>query len=90
MITISKMQEMDVIDINDGKKIGNVKDIEINLRDGKVTAVILPEEGNFLRFFKKEYDQVIPMSHIIKIGEDIILVDGKNLNLNHSVSYGEE
>jgi YlmC/YmxH family sporulation protein len=60
--------------VADGKKLGNIGDIEINLSTGKIEAVIVTGNGKVLGFFGREEDIVIPWKNIIKIGQDVILV----------------
>jgi YlmC/YmxH family sporulation protein len=74
MVKISEFQIKDVVNISDGKKLGNIGDIEINLQTGKVEAIIISGTGKILGFFGKDEDVVIPWKNIIKIGEDVILV----------------
>ncbi|MEH6992041.1 YlmC/YmxH family sporulation protein, partial [Neobacillus drentensis] len=69
----------DVVNVSDGKKLGNIGDIEINLSTGKIEAVIVTGNGKVLGFFGREEDIVIPWKNIIKIGQDVILVRYKNI-----------
>jgi YlmC/YmxH family sporulation protein len=78
MVKISDFQIKDVVNISDGKKLGNIGDIEINLQTGKVEAIIISGTGKILGFFGKDEDVVIPWKNIIKIGEDVILVRYKD------------
>jgi YlmC/YmxH family sporulation protein len=74
MVKISEFQIKDVVNVADGKKLGNIGDIEINLTTGKIEAVIVTGSGKVLGFFGREEDIVIPWKNIIKIGQDVILV----------------
>ncbi|MDF2788470.1 MAG: hypothetical protein K0S80_1568 [Neobacillus sp.] len=74
MVKISEFQIKDVVNVADGKKLGNIGDIEINLSTGKIEAVIVTGNGKVLGFFGREEDIVIPWKNIIKIGQDVILV----------------
>ncbi len=71
---ISEFQLKDVVNVSDGRKLGNIGDIEIDLNTGKIEAVIIARPGKMLGFFGKEEEVVIPWKHIVKIGEDVILV----------------
>jgi YlmC/YmxH family sporulation protein len=79
MVKISEFQIKDVVNVSDGKKLGNIGDIEINLSTGKIEAVIVTGNGKVLGFFGREEDIVIPWKNIIKIGQDVILVRYKNI-----------
>jgi YlmC/YmxH family sporulation protein len=79
MVKISEFQIKDVVNVSDGKKLGNIGDIEINLSTGKIEAVIVTGSGKVLGFFGREEDIVIPWKNIIKIGQDVILVRYKTV-----------
>ena len=79
MVKISEFQIKDVVNVSDGKKLGNIGDIEINLSTGKIEAVIVTGNGKVLGFFGREEDIIIPWKNIIKIGQDVILVRYKNI-----------
>lgn len=74
MIKISEFQMKDVVNVANGKKLGNIGDIDINVQTGKINAVIISGAGKVLGFFGREEDIVIPWKNILKIGEDVILV----------------
>ena len=71
-------REKEVVNICDGKKLGCVAEIEFNVCDGRLTAIIVPVEGGFLGLGSKERI-VIPWEKIVRIGEDVILVNGEGL-----------
>jgi YlmC/YmxH family sporulation protein len=77
LVRISEFQVKDVVNISDGKKLGNIGDIEINLDTGRIEAIVIGTGGKLLGFFGKEEDVVIPWKSIVKIGEDVILVRHK-------------
>lgn len=88
MIKISDFQMKDVVNVSDGRRLGNIGDIDINLQNGKIEAVIVGGTGRVLGFFGKEEDIIIPWKNIIKIGEDVILVRLKG-TAHHSDDNGE-
>jgi YlmC/YmxH family sporulation protein len=73
-VKISEFQIKDVVNVSDGKRLGNIGDIEINLSTGKIEAVIITSGGRVLGLFGKDEDIVIPWKNILKIGQDVILV----------------
>lgn len=85
MVKISEFQIKDVVNVSDGKKLGNIGDIEINLTTGKIEAVIVTSNGKVLGFFGREEDIIIPWKNIIKIGEDVILVRYKSIDERSTV-----
>jgi YlmC/YmxH family sporulation protein len=78
MVKISDFQTKDVVNVADGKRLGNIGDIEIDLNTGKIEAVVVSGGGKVLGFFGREEDIVIPWKNILKIGQDVILVRFKD------------
>ena len=71
-------REKEVINVCDGKKLGCVSEVEFNVCDGKLTAIVVPVESGFLGLGSKERI-VIPWDKIVRIGEDVILVNAEGL-----------
>jgi YlmC/YmxH family sporulation protein len=76
MIKTSELKQKEVINLNDGRRLGLVSDVEINMDTGHLEAIVIPAGGKFLGLFSKENDIVINWSNIKKIGVDVILVEG--------------
>lgn len=68
-------RQKEVININDGRRLGFVCDVEIDFESGRIEAIVIPGGGRLFGLIGKEKDYVIPWDRIKKIGEDIILVD---------------
>lgn len=71
---MSELQLKEIINISNGKRIGNIIDIIVT-NDGKISKLIV--EGRIGKKFlsgNKE-DKSIEWNQIVKIGDDIILVD---------------
>lgn len=71
---ISDFQTKDVINIVDGRKLGQISDLELDLRGGKIESIVVPNAGKFFGFFGGGADMVIPWRNIVKIGTDVVLV----------------
>ncbi|HAA24576.1 MAG TPA: YlmC/YmxH family sporulation protein [Ruminiclostridium sp.] len=72
---IAELRQKEVINISDGRRLGFVKDAEFSLETGRILSIVLPGPYSFFRLFGKETELVIPWKDVRKIGEDIILVD---------------
>lgn len=70
---LSELQNKDVINIIDGKKVGNIIDIEIE-SSGKMTSLIVEKSKFFVSMFSNKNELAIKWEQIEKIGEDVILV----------------
>lgn len=71
--TCSELREKEVINLCDGRRLGFVCDVEFELCDGRITAIIVPGESSLLGFGRCEMI-VIPWDKIETIGSDAILV----------------
>ena len=71
-------REKDVINVCDGRRLGCVAEVEFNVCDGHLTAIVVPLSGGFLGMGCKDR-LVIPWERIERIGEDVILVNAEGL-----------
>ncbi|MFC5703583.1 YlmC/YmxH family sporulation protein [Cohnella faecalis] len=71
---ISDFQTKDVINIVDGKKLGQISDLELDLRQGRIDSIVVPTSARFFGMFGGGTDVVIPWRNIVKIGADVVLV----------------
>lgn len=71
---ISDFQTKDVINIVDGKKLGQISDLELDLRHGRIDSIVVPNAGRFFGLFGSGTDVIIPWKNIVKIGVDVVLV----------------
>ena len=76
MVKISELKQREVININDGKRLGIVYDVEIDMEKGKIDAIVMPGTGRVMGIFSRESDVVVSWENIKKIGTDVILIDG--------------
>ena len=75
---IAKMSELkckEVICVADGRRLGFVCDVQLEVPEGCVKAIIVPGPCRFLGLFGRKDDYVIPWQCIRRIGPDIILVE---------------
>ncbi|ABR49019.1 Sporulation protein YlmC/YmxH [Alkaliphilus metalliredigens QYMF] len=77
MIRASDLTEKEVVSITDGKKLGYISDLEVDMERGRVTAIIVPIEGRMMGLFGKEEEQEVTWGEIKHIGVDVILVEIK-------------
>ena len=73
-MNLSDLQEKDIVNINNGKKIGKIVDAKIT-SDGKVEYLIIDERRSLRNFALNNSDVNIMFNQIKRIGEDVILVD---------------
>lgn len=77
MIKISDLRTLEVINVGDGRRLGPIKDIDLNLEEGRIAAVILAghQSARFMGLWGREQEIVVPWERVKKIGVDVILVD---------------
>ena len=90
MIKISEFQTKDVINIYDGKKLGTVQDIEIDLKTGRVDALVIPNQGRLFGWMGNGTEYIIPWRNIVKIGLDVVLVKLDDQRPYRTLETGEE
>ena len=71
---LSDLQLKEIVNILNGKRIGIIVDVVVDEK-GYIKTLVL-EERRGRRFSREEYN--ITWGQIVKIGDDIILVDTRN------------
>lgn len=79
---ISDFQTKDVINVVDGKRLGHISDLELDLRQGIIEAIVVPVNSKFMGLFGGGSDLIIPWKNIVKIGSDVVLVKMDGLAQN--------
>ena len=72
---LTQLQCKEVICIADGQRLGFISDVEVELPEGRICAIIVPGPCKVLGLWGRKDDYCIPWSCIRKIGPDIVLVD---------------
>ncbi len=68
-----QLRQKIVINLCDGAKLGYVVELEFDVCDGRICAVVVAKDCGFFAFGKNER-AVVPWDRIDRIGEDAILV----------------
>lgn len=76
-----ELQKKEVINILDGKRLGFLYDVEIDLQTGTIGSIIVPGHYRFFGLFGKGKEHIISYNDIKKVGDDIILVEYKDNDL---------
>ena len=74
-IKFSNLQCKEVICVSDGRRLGYISDIQIEVPEGNITAILVPGPCKFGGILGPHDDFCIPWHCICKIGPDIVLVD---------------
>lgn len=76
MLSTDKLKNKEVINIYDGRSMGFVSDIEVNIEKGTIEGIVIPTERGIFSFLNKgENDILINWEKVRTVGDDVILVD---------------
>ncbi|MBK5239909.1 YlmC/YmxH family sporulation protein [Clostridium sp.] len=81
MYSINNLRQMEIIDINSGSKMGYIKDLRVDCEDYRIISILLPSIKS--SWFNKNNSIEIPWEKVKKIGVDVILVDGSEVNMEN-------
>lgn len=68
-------KQKEVINVNDGKILGFVIDVQADFEKGEIHSIIVAKTGKIFNSINSKNNVTIPWNSIKKIGEDVILVD---------------
>lgn len=87
MITLSELQMKEVILLKEGKRLGHIVDLEIDVETGFIIEIIILDRQEKSSFFQKPIEMAIPWAQIKTIGEDMILIEDGEI---HQISLQED
>ena len=78
---ISDLRLLDVVNVKDGRRLGPIKDLDLDLERGVVKGIIVPGPSRSWGFFGsgKTEDFFVAWDRVKKIGVDVILVDAHDM-----------
>lgn len=80
MIRISDIMEKEIINVKNGKRMGYITDIEMDINEGKIVSFTIVGDGGGI--FSRSEGAVIFWNDILKVGCDTIIVNiGSELNI---------
>ena len=74
-MNLSDLQNKDIVNMVDGRKIGNIIDAKFNINSGVIEKLIIEPTKSL--FSLKNNEMEINFSEIKKIGEDVVLIEIK-------------
>ena len=82
--TFCELREREIVNVTDGKKLGKLTDMAFSC--GKIAGLIVPGEKKLLKNLTGSETIYIPFGCVLKIGDDVILVDLHNEKASQTVS----
>ena len=71
-ISFCKLKTKEVVNICDGRNLGNIIDMVMDSCTGKIIGIVVPCDKKFFSIFKSNNEIFIPYNRICKIGQDIL------------------
>lgn len=84
---ISDLSNKEIINYSEGRMMGKFDDLELDIDNGIIKSLIITGRSGFLGLFSDEADSFIDWDKIMKIGQDVIIVD---LSLNLEKNFKNE
>jgi len=75
---MSEFQVKEVVNVENGKLLGRIGDLDVNMVTGEIEHIVILGSGKMLGLFGRESDVIIPWKNIVRVGDDVILVRFKD------------
>lgn len=72
---ISDLKDMRIVNMANGKVLGKISDLVMDVNRGYVKAIVLPGGTRWPAFLSREKEVEVSWENIKKIGQDVIIVD---------------
>ena len=72
---LTQLQCKEVICVSNGQRLGFIEDVEVEIPEGTIRAILVPGGGKVLGLLGRKEDLRIPWHCIRRIGPDIVLVE---------------
>ncbi len=72
---LTELMSKDIINDEDGSKLGKICDLELDTTTGTIQNIIINRGFKFNNLFTSKEAAFIPYNKIIKIGNDVVIVD---------------
>lgn len=83
MIRVSDIMEKEIINVKNGKRMGFITDIDMDINEGKVISFSISGDSGRAFFSRVYEEEAISWNDILKIGCDTIIVNiGSEFNLD--------
>ena len=76
-VKFTQLQCKEVICVQDGRRLGFISDVLVEVPEGCVCAIVVPGPCRYLGCLGRSEDFLIPWSCVCRIGPDVVLVDVK-------------
>ncbi|MDI9484425.1 MAG: YlmC/YmxH family sporulation protein [Bacillota bacterium] len=77
MIKTSELRKLDVVNMEEGRYLGSVCDLDVDPDTGRVLALIVDEVRPFRFWGGRHADLEIPWKDVVLVGADVVLVKNR-------------
>lgn len=85
-VSVNSLRDREVVSVSDGRRLGYVCDLEIDISCGRICSLTVPGELKFFGLARKSA-WIIPWDAIVRIGDDIILVNTACITLQDPICH---
>ena len=78
---ISELRMKDVIEAEDGRRLGYINDMDIDPDAGRIESLIIPGTRGWRWILGRADEMVLPWQRIVKLGVDVIIVQKEFANI---------
>lgn len=76
LVRASELRMLDIINVTDGRRLGYLVDLDLDVDTGEIKALLVPSARGRLSLFRPSGPDIeIPWHRIVKVGIDVILVE---------------
>jgi len=76
MVSTQELRFKEVINVDNGKSLGFVDDISLDLETGTVEGLVITQQSRgVMSFFNRSSEIMIPWNCVRRVGEEVILVE---------------
>jgi YlmC/YmxH family sporulation protein len=87
VLKVTELRLREVVNVLDGRRLGLIGDLDIDLEAGRVRGLIVPAQTRIFGLFGREEEIYIPWEQVVKIGTDVILVEMDGLSSGFEGGY---
>ena len=79
-INLNQLMGKEIINLADGEKLGLIAEVDITFDQdtGDLKSILVPLDRGVLSFFSEENFFEVPWDAVIKVGQEVIIIDLDN------------
>ncbi len=78
---LSTLRKKEVINVEDGRRIGYICDADVDLQDGSIKAIMVRIKPSYIMGKVKCRELIVPFDRIVHAGGDVVIVRAEMQNI---------